>query len=260
MDLGLGKKKAVITGGSRGIGLAVAAALLAEGAEVLLVARDAERLDNARSSLQVDGGVVHTFVADTSDDASVAAMASAAAETLGGANILVNAAAIPPPIRGDVPASELTSEMDVKVLGSLRCARALAPWMLEEGWGRIVNVGGLWARQTGSIVGSIRNVAIAAMTKNLADEYGSLGVNVTLVHPGITVTERTPELIAAQASDSGVSEIEIERTWSQSVGIGRLVTAEEVANVIVFLCSPKSVAIQGDAIPVGGGQPGPIFY
>ena len=114
--------------------------------------------------------------------------------------------------------------------------------MAASGWGRIVNVSGLAARQTGSVVGSVRNVAVAALTKNLADELGPSGVNVTVVHPGPTVTERVPPVDA-----SGVS-------------IGRLVTAAEVADVIVFLCSPRSVAVNGDAIAVGGGARGAIHY
>jgi NAD(P)-dependent dehydrogenase (short-subunit alcohol dehydrogenase family) len=89
----------------------------------------------------------------------------------------------------------------------------------------------------------VRNVAVAAMTKNLADELGPLGINVTVVHPGATVTERVPP--ASLASN---------------VSIGRLVTAAEVADVVCFLASPRSVAINGDAITVGGGTPGPIYY
>ena len=89
----------------------------------------------------------------------------------------------------------------------------------------------------------MRNVAVAAMTKNLADELGPSGINVTVVHPGPTVTEREPAPALAA-----------------SVSIGRLVTAAEVADVIIFLASPRSVAINGDAIAVGGGTAGAIHY
>ena len=90
----------------------------------------------------------------------------------------------------------------------LRCARAVAPHLVAQGWGRIVNISGLAARQANGIVGSIRNVAVAAMTKNLADDLGPSGINVTVVHPGLTVTERTPAMIANYATSHDISEAE----------------------------------------------------
>jgi NAD(P)-dependent dehydrogenase (short-subunit alcohol dehydrogenase family) len=103
-------------------------------------------------------------------------------------------------------------------------------------------------------------VAVAALTKNLADELGRDGINVTVVHPGFTVTEKTPEMLAARAARAGVSVAEVERQFGASVSIGRVVTADEVASVVAFLASPRSVAINGDAIAVGGGTVGPIHY
>jgi NAD(P)-dependent dehydrogenase (short-subunit alcohol dehydrogenase family) len=86
--------------------------------------------------------------------------------------------------------------MDIKVMGYLRCAREVAPHMQAQRWGRIINISGLAARQSGNAVGSMRNVSVAAMTKNLADELGPDGINVTVVHPGLTRTERTAALVA----------------------------------------------------------------
>jgi NAD(P)-dependent dehydrogenase (short-subunit alcohol dehydrogenase family) len=265
MDLQLAGKRAVVTGGSLGIGRAVAQSLLAEGVNVALVARRPVVLDEAAKALAGHGGTVVAIPADTADDESVRAMAARATELLGGVDILVNAAA-PPSIPGPrVTLPELTDEalraqIEVKVLGYLRCARALAPGMVERGWGRIINVSGLNARTASSLVGSVRNVAVAAMTKNLADELGPAGVNVTVVHPGYTVTERTPETVAAIAGQRGASEDDVLTQLSASTSIKRLITAEEVASVVTFLASPRSVAITGDAIPAGGGQPGPIYY
>jgi NAD(P)-dependent dehydrogenase (short-subunit alcohol dehydrogenase family) len=132
--------------------------------------------------------------------------------------------------------------------------------MRASGWGRIINISGLAARATGSITGTVRNVAVAAMTKNLADELGRDGINVTVVHPGTTVTERTPEILRIRAEREGLTPAEVERRLTSAVSIGRLVTAEEVAAVVTFLASPKSAAINGDAIAVGGGSAGPIHY
>jgi NAD(P)-dependent dehydrogenase (short-subunit alcohol dehydrogenase family) len=156
--------------------------------------------------------------------------------------------------------AEFSEQLNVKVLGYLRCIRAAVPHMRAAGWGRIVNVSGLAARSTGAITGTVRNVAVSALTKNLADELGPDGINVTVVHPGVTVTEKTPEVLALRAERAGVSVAEIERRLGKSVSIGRLVTADEVASVVAFLASPKSVAVNGDAIVVGGGAAGSIYY
>jgi NAD(P)-dependent dehydrogenase (short-subunit alcohol dehydrogenase family) len=231
MDLELTGRRAIVTGGSRGIGLAVGRVLAAEGARVALVSRGV--LESLPAGIAVQ--------ADTGSDESVAAMVARVAEEFGGVDILVNAAATPN--TGGFGEETLEAELNVKVRGYLRCARAVAPLMASNGWGRIVNVSGLAARQTGSVVGSVRNVAVAALTKNLADELGPSGVNVTVVHPGPTVTEREPPA-----------------STLSSVSIGRFVTAAEVADVIAFLCSPRSVAVNGDPIAVGGGARGAIHY
>lgn len=265
MDLQLTGKRAVVTGGSRGIGYAVADALAAEGAHVVLVARDQATLDSAAERLSRHGGRTLAAVADTTDDASVRAMVARTVDELGGLDILVNAAAQPTGVGAPRPLAELTDddlrmEIETKVLGYLRCARAAAPHMIAQRWGRIINVSGLTTRQTGNTFGSIRNVAVSAMTKNLADELGPLGVNVTVVHPGMTVTERTPSLIEGYARASGITPAEAEERLGSRNSIRRMVTAAEVADVVAFLASPRSVSITGDAVAVAGGAVGAIHY
>lgn len=266
MDLDLDGRRALITGGSRGIGLAVARALAAEGVAIAIAARDLGRLETAAGELRSSSGrTVVTVVIDTADDASVRAGVAAAAAALGGIDILVNCAAqpggqAPPPNLPDITDEIFFADVNVKVLGYLRCAREVAPLMMGQHWGRIINVSGLAARQTGSIVGSVRNVAVAALTKNLADELGRYGINVTVVHPGQTRTEKTSGLIAARAEQLGVNGAEVEAQMASLVAIGRMVDAAEVADVIAFLASPRSVSITGDAIAVGGGTIGAIHY
>lgn len=265
MDLQLTGKRAIVTGGSRGIGLASARALAAEGCDVALVAREPTALEAAREAVAAESGRrVIAISADTGDEESVRSMASAVEGELGGADILVNAAARPNTgaVVGieDFDEAEFGEQVNVKVLGYLRCVRAVVPLMRQAGWGRIINVSGLASRSTGSITGTVRNVAVSALTKNLADELGRHGINVTVVHPGVTVTEATPQILAARAERAGVTVAEISRRLGASVGIGRLVTAEEVAAVVAFLASPVSVAINGDAIVAGGGAVGPIYY
>jgi NAD(P)-dependent dehydrogenase (short-subunit alcohol dehydrogenase family) len=250
VDLQLEGKRAIVTGGSRGIGKAIARALAAEGVDVAIAARGAERLKATADELA--GSTrrqVIPIVADTADDEAVRALVATTVDRLGGVDILVNNAATPGSVAPPGPLSSLRDEdvladLQVKVLGYLRTARAVAPHLVDQGWGRIINISGLGARATGRIAGSIRNVSVAAMTKNLADELGPHGVNVTVVHPGLTRTERTDRHLPDRPFNS----------------IGRVVEAGEVAAVVAFLASPVSVAITGDAIAAGGGTPGPIFY
>jgi NAD(P)-dependent dehydrogenase (short-subunit alcohol dehydrogenase family) len=103
-------------------------------------------------------------------------------------------------------------------------------------------------------------VSVAAMTKNLADELGRHGINVTVVHPGLTRTEATPGVVAATASREGIKPAAVERRLAAGNALGRMITAGEVAAVIAFLASPRSVAINGDAVACGGGTPRAIYY
>src|SRR5580698_3495195 len=266
MDLQLQGKRALVTGGSKGIGRAIALQLAREGVEVVIAARgEAELAATARELAAETGRQVAPITVDTKSDASVKALVEGAAAALGGIDILVNAAAqaggqAPPPKLAQVTDAVFWDDVDVKVMGYLRTAREVAPHMAAAGWGRIINISGLAARSTGSIVGSMRNVAVAAMTKNLADELGPKGINVTVVHPGLTRTEKTAPLVAARAAAAGVSEAEIEQRLTANVLIGRMVDAAEVADIVAFLASPRSVAINGDAIACGGGVKGPIHY
>ncbi|GGF41707.1 SDR family NAD(P)-dependent oxidoreductase [Subtercola lobariae] len=267
MDLQLIGSRAIVTGGSRGLGLAISHALVGEGARVAVVARDPDRLAAAAAELRAahPGADVLVIATDTTDDASVRTMVSRVAEEWGSVDVLVNAAAQPSFSAASAELAHLTdddvaADFDIKVLGYLRCARAVAPFMTAQGRGRIVNISGLNARRTGSVSGTIRNVAVAALTANLADELGPSGVSVTVVHPGMVETERTPALVADRAVSSGRSETEVRAELAASSSLGRLVTPEEVADVVAFLCSPLAAAVTGDAVSVAAGNRGVVHY
>jgi NAD(P)-dependent dehydrogenase (short-subunit alcohol dehydrogenase family) len=264
MDLELAGKRGVVTGGSSGIGFAIARELAREGCDVALVARDKDRLASAaRDVREATGQRIAAIVADTTDERSVEAMAETVLFELGGVDILVNAAAKPDSMATDL--QTLTDDifltaMNTKVLGYLRCIRALAPHMVAQRWGRIINISGLAARSAASLNGAMRNVAVAAMTKSIADELGPKGINAVVVHPGLTRTERLHETAVARAEVQGTTPDEVLQQMAGRTVIGRLVDAREVAWVVAFLASPRSVAIAGDAIPVGGGELGSIYY
>ncbi|MDQ6774063.1 MAG: SDR family oxidoreductase [Candidatus Dormibacteraeota bacterium] len=264
MDLELRGRRAVVTGGSRGIGREIARQLAIEGAGVAIVARGLEALQATAAELGGESASrVHAIRCDTGSDDSVRAMVVAAVEHLGGLDVLVNCAAqpggqAPPPKLPQIDDEVFWPDINVKVMGYLRCIRESLPHLRPGS--RIVNVSGLAARSTGSTIGSMRNVAVAAMTKNLADELGPKGISVVCVHPGLTRTERTADVLRSQSERRGVSSEDVERDMARSTVLNRLLDAREVAWVVTFLCSPRAVAINGDSIAAGGGQPGSIHY
>jgi NAD(P)-dependent dehydrogenase (short-subunit alcohol dehydrogenase family) len=266
MDLGLTGKVAIITGGSRGIGKAIAMALAREGAEVAIAARGKAALDEAAADISSQvGRPIKAIAVDTGDDASVKEMVASVLAAFGRVDILVNCAAQPagqarPPALAEVTAENLWADVNVKVMGYVRTAREVAEPMAARGGGRIINISGLAARSTGSIIGSIRNISVAALTKNLADELGPKGISAVCVHPGLTRTEKTPEVIARRAAAQGVSAAEVEKQMDGLNLVGKLITAEEIGHVVAFLASPKSIAINGDVIAAGGGTRGAIYY
>jgi NAD(P)-dependent dehydrogenase (short-subunit alcohol dehydrogenase family) len=266
MDLELEGKAAIVTGGNRGIGKAIARQLAREGVNVALLARDKAALETAAAEIARESGVkVLQLSADTGDDAAVRQAVAQAASAFGRIDILVNCAAqaggqAKPPALAEITNDHFWSDMNIKAMGYLRTAREVAPHMIRQKSGRIVNVSGLAARSTGTIIGSMRNIAVAALTKNLADELSPHGIAAVCVHPGLTRTEKTPGVVAAQAKAQGVPEAEIEKRMAGRNLARKLITAEDIANVVVFCCSPKAVALNGDAIAAGGGTPGAIHY
>lgn len=264
MDLQLAGKRAIVSGGSRGIGLAIAAGLAAEGVDLVLAARGAEVEAAAAGLAASSGRRVIGIRADSADDESVRRMVDRAVAELGGVDILVNTAATPWSAEKNVPASQtgdelMRAEFEVKVLGYLRTARAVAPHMVAQGWGRIMNISGLGARNAGSVAQTVRNISVSAITKNLADELGPKGVNVTVVHPGLTRTPALTQRLEERAAEEGTTVEELESGMVRNT-VNRMIDAADVAAVVVFLASPRSIAITGDAIAAGGGVPGPIYY
>ena len=248
MDLKLTGKRAIITGGSVGIGKATARVLANEGVDILICARRQDILEQTASELAAETGRnIIPVVADTTSTESVNAMVARAVEELGGVDILVNNAAAPGGfVQGPLDESDdsdLLFDINTKVVGYFRCAKAVAPHMTAQGWGRIINVGGLAARNAGTFSG-MRNLALAHLTKTLSIQLGPQGINVNLVHPGGTRTERTTEE-AANAP--------------QSNHIRKLVDATEIGYVVTFLASPKSTAIAGEVVAAGGGVGGAVY-
>ncbi len=243
MDLGLTGKVAIVTGGSRGIGKAIASELAREGADVAVCGRNQETIGEAAQALAKDTGRrIIPIVADTTQWDSVTRMVQTVVAQLGRVDVLVNNAATPGGLvsgpLADADEKALLEDIDTKVLGYLRCAKAVAPHMREQGWGRIVNIGGLSGRRSGNISG-LRNAAIVHLTKTLSDQLGQHGITVNLVHPGATRTERTDAATEKRAASNAIR---------------RIVDATEIAQVVTFLASTKAANVTGIAIDASGGS------
>src|SRR5207249_6076958 len=189
MDLGLNGKRARVTGGSLGIGKAIALELAREGVDVAIVARRRDRLEAAARELEGQTGrTVIRLVADVSSKEQVDRAVAQAADRLGGLHILVNSGSAPGgsttatgPIETVVD-EDLLQDFNVKYVGALRCARAVIPYMKEQRWGRIINISGTNARNAGNLSGGARNTSLVHLSKTLALQVGKYGITVNCVH------------------------------------------------------------------------------
>ncbi|WP_328767444.1 SDR family NAD(P)-dependent oxidoreductase [Streptomyces sp. NBC_00286] len=263
MDLELGGRTAIVTGGSLGIGKATARELAAEGATVVITARRLPLLESTAKELEAEtGGRVVPYVSDTNDTESVRAMVRRVADDLGRIDILVNGAAAPSGlVRNSVEDADpelLLADINTKVVGYFRCAQAVTPHMKAGGYGRIVNIGGLTGRSSHALSG-MRNLAIVHLTKALSDQLGPSGITVNTLHPGVVETEHIHELYKKEAAKRGITAAEVEADFVARTPIRRVLEADEIAQAVCFLASPRAAAITGESLGIDGGLTRGIF-
>jgi NAD(P)-dependent dehydrogenase (short-subunit alcohol dehydrogenase family) len=260
MDLQLQGRHALITGGSKGIGLACARGLLAEGARVSLVSRDMKNLTAAKQSLlaEFEGAEarIALFSADLKDDAAAAA-AVAEAEATGPIDILVNSAGAArrtPP--DDLTPAAWHAAMQAKYFTYIHVIDPLIKKMAARGQGAIVNVVGAGGKVAGPthLPGGAANAALMLASAGLAAAYGPRGVRVNAVNPGITRTERMQQGLEADAKLSNTTPDEALAQMSARLPLRRIATPDEIANAVVFLCSPRASYITGAIVAMDGAM------
>lgn len=258
MDLGLAGKVAIVTGGSVGIGKETARKFAAEGVAVVIAARTMSALEAAAEQIRAQtNGTIVPIAVDTTSSQSVRALVAETARRLGGVDILVNCAAAPGGlVRNNIEEADedaLLQDLNTKLVGYFRTSKACVPHMRAARWGRIVNVGGLTARCTEAMSG-MRNTALVHFTKTLSDQLGPDGITVNIVHPGVTRTEHIEAWFAEMAAAEGTTvEAIVKREAGDPAAIRRMLEAEEVADVILFLASRRASGMTGESIAVDGG-------
>jgi NAD(P)-dependent dehydrogenase (short-subunit alcohol dehydrogenase family) len=248
MDLGLKQKNVLITGGSKGIGLACAKAFRAEGARVAIVSRSQENLNAARSSLKD----VYTIAADLTDAAAAAAMVERVEKEFGALDILVNSAgAAKRTDADDLTPAAWHAGMDAKYFSYIHVIDPVVKRMAARGRGAIINVIGNGGKLPASthLAGGAANAALMLATAGLANAYAGK-VRVVGLNPGITETGRVAEGMKAEAKRQGISEDEALVRATKGLPLGRMPQPEEVADIVLFAASERGLLLSGANITV----------
>lgn len=254
MDLGLKDKIVLITGGSKGLGFACAQAFIAEGAHVIIVARDATRLANAVERL---GGKAESHAVDLTDADAAAAMVAAVAARHGRIDVLINSAgAAQRTSFEDLTPAAFRGAMDAKFFTYVHALDAVMKQMMKQRDGNIVNIigmGGKMARTT-HLAGGAANAALMLVTSGMAAAAGPFGIRVNAINPGPSLTERLNASLGLIAQKSGRDVETVRQQEARDIPLGRFGDPEEIANVAVFLASPRASYVSGAQIAMDGAS------
>jgi 3-oxoacyl-[acyl-carrier protein] reductase len=259
MDLGLAGRRAVVTGGSKGLGRAIAAELLGEGAAVFICARHADELEATAAELRKEApgsAAVTAMAVDVTDPAQVTAMTEAAVAALGGIDILVNNAGGARPGRfGALTDDDWHEDIEVKLFSQIRCIRAALPELRRSAAPRVININAVYARypDPAFLASSVNRASCLSLSKALSIELGAEGILVNSVNIGFVETPQWQNIHRRRAPDIPPEEF-FGQLAAAEVPLGRFGRADEVAGLVAFLASDRASYIAGASIDVGGGM------
>jgi 3-oxoacyl-[acyl-carrier protein] reductase len=255
VDLQLSGRRAIVTGGSKGLGYAIAEELLTEGAAVSICSRHQEELDGAVQQL-LHRGRVQGAVADVTSPSDVDQFIASSVGWLGGLDILVNnAGRAHPGTFATLSDADFQSDADVKLFSQIRCSRAALPHLREAGGGTIINVNAIYGRQPDPNFFSttVNRAACLAFTKALAMEVARDGILVNSVNIGFVLTPQWHNIHQLRAPELELDEF-LARTAAVEVPLGRFGEPREVSGLVAFLASSRASYITGASIDVSGGM------
>ena len=256
MELGLAGRRVLVTGGSKGLGLAIAQELVAEGAAVSICSRSEDEVLAAAEALGRGGGTVHAQRADVTDPEQVRDFVARSAEALGGIDGLVNnAGRAHPGTFATLTDADWAADLDVKLFSLIRCSREALPFMRDAGGGRIVNIGAVYSRypDPAFFATSVNRAAGNAFTKTFAIEVAKDNVLVNGVNIGFVVTPQWDAIHRRRAPELDRQEF-FRSLAEREVPLGRFGTPEEVSGIVAFLLSERAGYITGASIDVAGGM------
>jgi 3-oxoacyl-[acyl-carrier protein] reductase len=263
MDLQLGGKIALVTGGSEGIGKGIARALAREGCDVAICARRKDVLEAAAAELRAESGrQVLAIPADLTRRADAETFVGTAARHFGRVDILVNnAGSAAGGVLEALDEDAWLAGLQLKFMGYVRCLRLVLPIMKRQGGGRVVNlIGNDGVKESyWEIVPGACNAAGQNLTLALAGQYGKFGISLVAVNPGPVRTGRWTGLVKAMARDMKLSFEDADRLAPRSIPLGRIAEVEEVANLVAYLASPLAHFVNGTMIEIDGGQQKPLM-
>ncbi|MGE0767225.1 MAG: SDR family NAD(P)-dependent oxidoreductase [Hyphomicrobiaceae bacterium] len=263
MNLDLKGKSVLVTGGNRGIGLAIALAFAEEGANVAICGRDKTALAEAEAKIAAKGVKVEAVAVDLFTAAGCTEAVAAPVNAFGKLDVLVNNASTA--VSGNIETLDddgLMERLTGKTLAYMRCCRAALPHLRTSLRGRVICIGGTAARHAGptALPSALGNSALVAFVKQFSTGVAAAGITANIVHPPFTKTDRYPARRAALAKQLGVSEAEAEGNFAAQFPIGRIVEPSDIAPMVLFLASPHASAITGQSIAIDGGSTPGTYY
>lgn len=261
MELGLSGRRAVVTGGTKGIGRAVVNELLAEGASVALCARHADEVKEAEAQLRdahadADGRRVFGFTADVTNAEEVSRLVEEAASALGGIDVLVNnAGGAHPGNFESLSDDDWRQDLDVKLFSQIRCTRAALPHLRRSEAARVINVNAVYGKypDPAFFATTVNRAACLNLTKVLAQEFGPEGILVNSVNIGFVVTPQWENIRQRRALDQSEEEF-FSALAAAEVPLGRFGSVDEVSGVVAFLASDRASYVTGAMVDVAGGM------